>query len=182
MALQAAAAAAQNAQNAGALGGPRHGSAAGQPRGRAKPGSYGLGGQQPQQQQRTNPGFGQAMQVTTAASCRSERRLCVCSPRPQRRRSYLFFCHAQSVTRITHRLPCQLTYGKQADALRIQQLQGAAGRSSSGLLGEGGAAAYIRRAQSSPGGYSLVNGSSLDQQQQVRVVQFADFFRALSIC
>ena len=71
---------------------------------------------------------------------------------------------------------------KQADVLRFQQLQGAAGRSSSGLLGEGGAAAYIRRAQSSPGGYSHVNGSSLDQQQQVRVVQFADLFRALSIC
>ncbi len=49
----------------------------------------------------------------------------------------------------------------------MSQLQapGLAGRSSSGLLGEGGAAAYIRRAQSSPGGisgapggYSLVNG------------------------
>jgi hypothetical protein len=71
---------------------------------------------------------------------------------------------------------------KHSFVLRFQQLQGAAGRSSSGLLGEGGAAAYIRRAQSSPGGYSLVNGSSLDQQQQVQVVRFADFFCALSSC
>ena len=70
--MKAQAAAAQNAQSAGALGGPRHGSAAGAPRGRATPGSYGLGVQQPQQQQRTNPGFGQAMQVTAAASCKSE--------------------------------------------------------------------------------------------------------------
>lgn len=64
-----------------------------------------------------------------------------------------------------------------------KQLQGAAaGRSSSGLLGEGGAAAYIRRAQSSPGGYSLVNGSALDQQQQVRNEQSRQLSCVLSTC
>ena len=166
----AAAAAAQNVQNAGVLGAPRHGSAAGVPRGRTTPGSFGLGVQQQpqqQQQQRTNPGFGQAMQVTAAAACRSESGIALCTFTWTMELSN---STSTSVTRDQHSTAAPAdSWETSSRAMLFVQLQGVTGRSSSGLLGEGGAAAYIRRAQSSPGGYSHVNGSTLDQQQQVQI-------------